>query len=285
MAQILVSLVTNCVFLIGCMVPGTVDLALYRVKVAVLAEGLPALALNGNQPQLLHPELPTYWYWGMAGVCDVYDSKSETRCRRQFPPTGNLITIVEESLRDRLGSGQETLINSIVSDWDATLNSIDSSKLRDKEAKFTSESKASAALAILAMILEAGIPFLALASLKLTCGASFFTAMVSVGAGVLAIFSMNDGVHGVVDTHEHGGLGIILLFVGAALRLGSTTILAFYCCVVPRRSDDSETELGHRGESSDDSNREIGFRGEKLMYYLLAQRFSTSSSSSSSSSD
>ena len=248
------SLAANCGFLVGCISRGTVPLCLYRVKVAVLAEGLQKLAFNSTQnvPELLHPELPTYWYWGMSGVCDVYDSKHETRCRRQFPPTNNLITIVEESLRDGLGSGQESLVNNIVSSWNATLSNISPSKLRDKEAKFTAESKAAAALALLAIILDGAVLLLGLLLGKyptLPYLAAFFGAMISIGAGTLATYSMYDGVHGVVETGEHGGLGIIILFVGAALRIFSSIIGP--CC---RSQSKGDTEGGFPPHSPPYSN-------------------------------
>ena len=240
------SLAANCGFLAGCISRGAITLCLYRVKVAVLAEGLQKLAYNGTQnvPELLHPELPTYWYWGMSGVCDVYDSKDETRCRRQFPPTNNLITIVEEFLRGGLGSGQESLVNNIVSSWNTTLNNISPSKLRDKEAKFTAESKAGAALALLAIFLDGAVLLLGLLLGEyptLPYVAAFFSAMISVGAGTLATYSMYDGVHGVIDTGEHGGLGIILLFVGVALRIFSSNI---GLCCRSHRDPRGDTEGG-----------------------------------------
>ncbi len=238
---------------------------------AVLAEGLQKLASNDSQnaPRLLHPELPAYWYWGMSGVCDV-DSNGETRCRRQFPPTNNLITIVEESLRGRLGSGQEPLVNNIVSSWNATLDKIDPLRLRDKEAKFTTESKASVALALLAVILDVGIPPLALVldrSSAVPYYASFFSALVSMGAGTLATYSMYDGVHGVVETGEHGGLGIILVFVGAALRVLSSMLGP---CCASRSKDDGKSH-----SKDNDHNKRIGYLGEKHLYRTLSPLLST----------
>lgn len=305
------SIAANCASLIGCMSPGLVNLALYRVKVAVLAGGLQRLASNNSQnaPELLHPELPTYWYWGTSGVCDVY-SNGETRCRHQFPPTNGLITIVEESLRDRLGSAQEPLVNDIVSSWNATLNNIDPSKLRNKEAKFTAESKAAVALAILAIILDGVISLLALL-LGGSCSlysASFFSALISIGAATLSTYSMYDGVHGVVETGEHGGLGIILVFVGAALRILSS--IPGPCCRSRSKRDveggfplhpppinrphdqpysppynppysppydppgdnttnASQSPWGH-GQTREDRNGEIGYLGEKHLYRTLS---------------
>ena len=63
------SLIANLVFLIGCISPATKDICLYRVNVTLLALGLQKLALTdgGNGTELRHPDLPTYWYWGMSG--------------------------------------------------------------------------------------------------------------------------------------------------------------------------------------------------------------------------
>ncbi|GAB1316117.1 hypothetical protein MFIFM68171_06327 [Madurella fahalii] len=226
------SLIANIVFLIGCISPATEDIALYRVNVALLANGLQRLAVvdSGNETELLRsPELATYWYWGMSGICDVFEMTGETRCRRAFPPTQNLRGILKESLRDRLGNDQEQLTNAIVASWNATLNNISPSRLAAKEAKFAAQSKASTALAILASVLDAAIALLALY-----------------------------GVHGIIDTSEHGGPAIIILFVGAALRVLSCGIAGW------SSSGDNLSNLS--------SNERIGFRGEEHIFRWLQGR-------------
>ncbi|KXX75464.1 hypothetical protein MMYC01_208586 [Madurella mycetomatis] len=220
-------LTANIVFLIGCISPATRDIALYRVNVTSLADELQRLAMDdgGNKTVLLRPpELATYWYWGMSGICDNFEMTGETRCRWAFSPTQNLISILEESLRDRLGNDQEQRTNAIVASWNSTLNNINPARLAAKEAKFAAQSKASAALAILASVLDAATPLLALclqhASHKRVpylapCG----SALMALAAGTLAVLSMRDSVHSIVDSSGRGGPAIIILFVGAAIRV------------------------------------------------------------------
>ncbi|KAK3385783.1 hypothetical protein B0H63DRAFT_510493 [Podospora didyma] len=268
-------LVANFVFMLGCISPGTKDLALYRVNATELAVGLQKLAFNDSRPadELLHPDLPVHWYWGMSAIpqfqlnltpsfhciCDIYATKDETRCRRTFPPTQNILTIVEESLRDRLGSNQEQAIRNVVSTWNSTLNNISPSMLRDKEAKFAAQSKASAALVIIAVVFDFAILILALAFLSGRVDprvylAPFASGLLAVGAGTLAVLSMNDGVHGAVPSGENGGAGIIILFVGAALSLISC--------------------IGSASDKARLSIEEIGFLGERYIFKLFESEIS-----------
>lgn len=45
------------------------------------------------------------------------------------------------------------------------------------------------------------------------------SSLIAVAAGILATLSMNNGVHGVVDTGEHEGPAVLVLFVAAGLRV------------------------------------------------------------------
>lgn len=264
--NITVSLSANIASLIGSITPRTADLCLYRVKVSVLAEGLQKLAVeDGGQlgGSLLHPDLPVYWYWGMSGICDTYATRSETRCRRRFPPTDDLLSIVEASVRD--GSGGDP--SGVVSAWKATLDSLNPSRLADKRSKFVSLTKASAALLVLAAILDVLSPLVGFIVLGdneshiVPYVLPFLAAVFAVIAGALATCAMNEGVHGVVRTGEHGGPGIIMVFVGAALRLGSSTLGCVFCSGVERKKDDKEKE-----DKKKPDLEKIGFEGEKHMY-------------------
>ncbi|KAK3307800.1 uncharacterized protein B0T15DRAFT_490410 [Chaetomium strumarium] len=147
------SLVANIVFLLGCVSPTFEDIALYRVNVTLLAEGLQKQAFNDTRDvaELRPSDLPTYWYWGPSGICDVYETEHEVRCRRALPPTQDLLTIVKQSVQDRYGSNEKQLVDRIVSSWNATLSSLSPSVLRDTEARFASQSKASVALVVIAI--------------------------------------------------------------------------------------------------------------------------------------
>ncbi|KAK4234150.1 hypothetical protein C8A03DRAFT_18892, partial [Achaetomium macrosporum] len=243
----LVSLVANLVFLLGCVSHTFKDIALYRVNVTLLAEGLQKQAFNDTRgvAELRPSDLPTYWSWGTSGICDVYEPKDEVRCRRALPPTQNLITIVRQSLQDRYGSSERQLVDSVVSSWNATLNSLSPSVLRDKEARFASQSKASAALVVFAIILDVGILLSPSTSGHWTRWhylPPVIASLISIAAGTLAILFMNDGVHGAVNTGEHAGPALIILFVGAGVRLLSAAV---GCCFCVRSKDSGETAGFH----------------------------------------
>ncbi|KAK4097258.1 hypothetical protein N658DRAFT_561920 [Parathielavia hyrcaniae] len=254
------SLTANIVFLIGGMTPTTKDIALYRVNVTLLADGLQKLALldSGHAADLPRAELPTYWYWGMSGICDVFQETGKTRCRRAFPPTQNLLGVLEESLRDRLSSDQEQLTNDTVASWRTALDNIDPSRLVDKEAKYAGQLKASVALAILACILNCATPLLAWWLLRRsTTWPSYILSLVShviaIVAGALALLAMRDGMHPLLDTSEHAGLAILVLFVGAGLPLAVPIIAVLLLCVlgVLSSSDSGRIDLVHK-------NRRLG---------------------------
>jgi hypothetical protein len=214
------------------------------------------------------------------GICDVYETKHEVRCRRAFPPTQDLITIVRQSLEDRHGSGERQFVDSSVSSWNATLSNISPSVLRDKEARFASESKASIALVTLALILDAlllSIP--SISSGRLTrCHylAPAITSLLAIAGGTLAILATNDGVKRAVNTSEHGGPALIVLFVGAGLRLLSAAVGCCFCVGSnePERTpvSASRPESGYqepRGSeplrdtrTKDERNKDLGYEGE-----------------------
>ncbi|KAM7219838.1 hypothetical protein V8F06_004872 [Rhypophila decipiens] len=193
----LASIAATIVFLIGCMNPGIKDMALYRVTATLLANHLEE---------------------GMSGVCDVYEGPKTTnptnRCHVQFPSTKNLLAIVSDSLQNLDMSEKET--KSIISSWNTTFGAIPSSILTDKEPKFVSYVKASAGLAILAIIFDFFSP-IAVFVLDVDRQRSYILpllgGLVAIAAGMLATQSMYNGPHKAVDTGEHGDAEIILLFV------------------------------------------------------------------------
>ncbi|KAK3897052.1 hypothetical protein C8A05DRAFT_20103, partial [Staphylotrichum tortipilum] len=292
----LLSLSANIASLVGGITPRTADLCLYRVKVAVLAEGLQKLAVeDGGQPgaSLLHPDLPVYWYWGMSGICDTYASKSETRCRRHFPPTDDLLSIVEASVRDRSGGNP----SGVVSAWNATLSSLNPSRLRDKHSKFVSLTKASAALVVLAAIFDVLSPLVG-ALIVFSSNKNhtapyvlpFAAATFAIIAGALATCAMNEGVHRVVRTGEHGGPGIIMVFVGAALRFGSSTLGCCLCSGVGREKKQEDQEYRSQQQQQQDQQHrrqrqqqtheapdieKTGFEGENHLNNYFADRINS----------
>ncbi|KAK1752854.1 hypothetical protein QBC47DRAFT_348025 [Echria macrotheca] len=233
------SLVANFVFILGCVSPATVDLALYRVNVTLLANGLNSLARQDpSKADALHAQsLPTYWYWGASGVCEVWPAI--TNCRSAFPPTQDIVSIVRGSLIDHYGGDDTQDMISIMNAWSNTLDKIDPSILKNNEAKFAAQSKASVGLAIVAIVLDFAVPFIVLAfdsSSYLYFLFPFISGLLALAAGALAMLSMHNGVHGVINTGEGAGPGILALFVGGGLRLVSC--LSGPCCSSRREKDD-----------------------------------------------
>ncbi|SPQ18735.1 1febf056-33d6-4dce-847d-76ce4d045619 [Thermothielavioides terrestris] len=238
------STVANILALIGCISPSTKDIALFRANVTLVANGLHDLAAldSGNETEVPRSsELPTYWYWGMSGICDVYNATGETRCRRTFPPTANLLSIVQDSLRDRFGDDHDQLTISIVASWNATLNSLSPGRLVAKEGLFVAESRARSALAILSIPLDfLTIPRALCAMRRDSSSRSIsvpplLSALVTAAAGVLAVLSTRSGVQGAVSTGEKVGTAVIILFVAASLR----AVSAAAALVGAARSDSS----------------------------------------------
>ncbi|KAK0613895.1 hypothetical protein B0T14DRAFT_499285 [Immersiella caudata] len=159
----LLSLATNFVFLPGCISPPAVNLALHRVNVELVVIAVRTSAFNNtkNAPKLMHPALPVYWYFGSSGICDVSESETPIRCRREFPPTSDLVTLVKDSLRDS-GQVDEKQADAIASSWETAIDALDPSLYRDKQPRANSQSKASVAFTILAVMLDLILPAVAL---------------------------------------------------------------------------------------------------------------------------
>lgn len=172
-----------------------------------------------------------------------------------------------------MGNDRGRRITEIVSSWNATLSNISPGRLAANEARVAAQTKASAALVIIAIVLDAVSPFLALCLLggpkkRHSYLAPFLSSLLAIAAGALAVLSMRDGVHGILDTSEHGGPAIIILFVGAALRLlscGGASKGPDTPSDRPRLSTNEEIGLdSHKrlAHSQLTRNEEVGFQGE-----------------------
>ncbi|KAK4167849.1 hypothetical protein QBC43DRAFT_285162 [Cladorrhinum sp. PSN259] len=237
---VILSLAANIVFLLSCITPTVKDIALYRVNVTQLAQNLQTVSLNNsrNVARLIHPALPSYWYWGISGVCDAFESPSPKegtrKCRRAFPPTQNLLTLLEESLRDSLdddnrflaGTNNDTdqIVRDVISSWNATITKPRvAAFLRAKEDGLAIRLKASVGLAIAAVILDFGIAIVAPCLFeelnKALSSWLLLSGLVALGAGISAVLSMSYGVRGAAMSGESGGSAIIVVFVGVAIRI------------------------------------------------------------------
>ncbi|KAK5653608.1 hypothetical protein OQA88_8637 [Cercophora sp. LCS_1] len=230
------SLAGTICFLIGCMSPGTRDLAIYRVNITELASELVNLSANTTHKtsDLVHPRLPSYWYYGLSGVCDFFadgpdpirgpTTSGETKCRRSFPPKTDVLSILQDSLRANIETiidpdRTEKSVASVLTAWEETLADVPPSRLRDKESSVESQAKAAAALAILSILLDianAGVSFTG--STIAVCCIGLLSTVLSIVAGVCAILAMNNGMHGVVRTTGNASGSLIFLCAGEMLR-------------------------------------------------------------------
>ncbi|KAK4165474.1 hypothetical protein QBC43DRAFT_177352, partial [Cladorrhinum sp. PSN259] len=219
--------------------PSLIDFGLYRVNAAQLASKFQSSSSNNvvNISQLLRPRLPTYWGWVLSGVCDVYEqhgaSKDEIiRCRRKFPPTQDLLTLMKQSMRDRLNQDNNTIgrnnnteriIQDVVSSWNATLAGSNLTiTLNGKQAGLAPRLRASARIGVLAILTDCVIPAILVrclfCSLKLSI--LFLPGVIlSTLAGTLAILSSKYGLHGFINNGEIWEVGIILVFFSAGFRV------------------------------------------------------------------
>ncbi|KAK0623682.1 hypothetical protein B0T14DRAFT_495122 [Immersiella caudata] len=95
-------------------IPRPRDLAIYRVNITEFATELVKLSADTkhNVWGLVHPDLPTHWYFGLSGICDFFadtpnpvpgpTANRVTRCRRAFPPNVDVLSVVHESLRGNI---------------------------------------------------------------------------------------------------------------------------------------------------------------------------------------
>ena len=232
------------------MAPALRDLAIYRVEVAELAHELTkpaALSPSNNtftKTDLLHPALPPYWFYGLSGICDFYtdsarvSAKGETVCRQEFPPNQHVLHVVEASLRSgfarRLSStlaveDQEPVVRGVLSSWEAALKF--STKLLDNEARVSVQGKASAALVIVAILLD--IPSWGIAFVfgvhpwgKRLAEVLGLSSMVLAGAAAAcAVLAMNGGMHGVVSGVGNVSGSLVFLVIGALLRIPVVELL------------------------------------------------------------
>lgn len=257
-----VSLVANLIVILGCISPGAKDFALYRINVARLAGGLVKQTKNGprDAAELLDPNLPTWWYLGMSGICDVDEVEGVIRCHREFPSTKALLTVVEDSLRRDSQVSLPENGSRVLSAWTTTLGNLPPYLLANEQS-FVLQGKVSVYLVIVAIAIDFFSPFLALISKSSRIRPytpPAISGLITFVAGTLATLSMNNGPGGVVNTGEYVGVGIIILFVGATVRLASSAI---GIRLIESRRPEHQTGCEMRSLG----NKEIGYLGEAFV--------------------
>lgn len=285
------SITATIVFLIGGMSPGVKDLGLYRVNVTLLANSLQEVATSTNKSKTANlnlglAHLPTYWWWGMSGLCDIYQGDqtdiAPSRCHNQFPVTKDLLTILTDSLTG-LDNITEKETKSIISSWETVLAEIPSSMIADKHPKYASNIQASAGIAILSIIVNVAVPvglFFLDGQNRRNWFLPLLPGFVMIIAGVLATQSMYNSPKDAIHTGEHGGGGIIILFVGAALSLGSALLVCLGFNLGARKI--SMWTAKYMSEKGELDTEVIGHKGEKYVGLPYSPRLKPASTSSDS---
>jgi hypothetical protein len=258
-----VTLASTLIFLLGCLSPPFRDLAIYRVDVVQLADELLRLSAdssNRTKPDLVHPSLPQFWYFGYSGICDFFtdsprvSAAGETKCRYGFPPDQKVLSVVEGSMRTALAANgsvaetdQEKVAKMVISAWGEVLDEVPGLKLHDKESKVAAQNKAACALAILASLLDVTSWAIAIGEERTWKLAAYLVACCSaifaIAAGACAILSMNEGMHGVISGVGNVSGSLVFLFLGALFKLPAVTGL------FPREIKLSHAVVGDLGES------------------------------------
>ncbi|KAL2267031.1 hypothetical protein VTJ83DRAFT_4308 [Remersonia thermophila] len=77
---------------------------IYEVEVLNLAHRLEDAVFHDINLKVklnVSSELPAYWRFGISGICDIYNNeKGEVHCRSQFAPPQDVMSVLENPLRD-----------------------------------------------------------------------------------------------------------------------------------------------------------------------------------------
>ncbi|CAM1509959.1 Fc.00g002940.m01.CDS01 [Cosmosporella sp. VM-42] len=231
---VFLGLIVNFIAVLGCLSPATQTIHLYKLEQAELLDAIEIVA-NTSSSKLENDGLPKTWYWGLSGVCD-----DNNHCQSSFPPTYSLGSMIESSLKHSLSS--ESDLKAAVSPWYSVIKtaSIDGHSktinptLHSDRNHFIAFSRASAALAILALLTSATILGLSIASLKFNNRprlwklylATFFDGMLLLGSTILAMYAMMDGPRSIIryanlevqDPGKYLGPGMYTLAAGVLIK-------------------------------------------------------------------
>ncbi|KAF7553113.1 hypothetical protein G7Z17_g3843 [Cylindrodendrum hubeiense] len=201
MIAIFAALIGNMVVLIGCMSPSTQPLYLFRVGSNELVRAAANLT-SVPETDLRSEALPSYWYWGLSGMCVAHNSTGETMsCIQSFPPVMGIEDMVTFGIRKQLGVDfNNSYLEEILSPWNAVLAELDGTLIPPSRSE--SHLKGAAALSVLSTIVS--FLLLPLTVLHITTMRdqlhrwmlyiiAFIDATFFIGAAVLADKAINDG--------------------------------------------------------------------------------------------
>ncbi|KAH6683647.1 hypothetical protein F5X68DRAFT_277176 [Plectosphaerella plurivora] len=239
----LIGLAANVIVLVSCATPGTQSLYLYRVDRSRLAAALSNLSDKGVWA-LNDTSLPDHWYWGMSGVCAIWQpdeqsTEGNVTCRQKFPPIFSITDMVEIALQSREGeAGRVNNTASMVAVWEEAYGELPEDARQDEEAAFVDLIKACGALAILSAVVAFGLLAVSGAalgegwakrpSLWLLYVVSVLDGAMMFGSAVLAVLAMNKGPRWALEAadvraelvSDFVGPGLYVFFAGALIKLG-----------------------------------------------------------------
>ncbi|KAF7543310.1 hypothetical protein G7Z17_g10839 [Cylindrodendrum hubeiense] len=204
---VFLGLIVNFIAVLGCLSDTTSSIFLYKIEQTDLLAAVEVVT-NRSAETFKNPALPETWYWGLSGVCD-----SNHNCKTAFPPIFSLGGMVENSLKAEIGDDKDAYAEAIAP-WASVIRSygIDgssstkASKLHDERKKFVPFAKASAAMAILALLTSATILIAAVATMSsrriplwaLYLG-TFVDGMLLLAATILAMYALKNGPHSLLE--------------------------------------------------------------------------------------
>lgn len=176
-------------------------------------------------------------------MCD-----DNNHCHRAFPPTLSLGAMVDSSLRASISN--ETALSSALGPWASFIrgSSIDGSSgtvnpgLHASRARFLSFSRASAALAVLALLTSAALLAVAAASMMharfrgrvklwmLYLG-TLLDGLLLLAAAVLAVYAMNEGPRAIVRYAAGGAEERLGDFLGPGMYVLAAGVLVKFLAI------------------------------------------------------
>ncbi|KAF7549173.1 hypothetical protein G7Z17_g6573 [Cylindrodendrum hubeiense] len=241
---ILLGAVANITVLISCMSSDTRSVYLFRVSTEDLINAATnTTTISANDLRI--DGLPNHWYWGFSGVCAIHGNNSDDKvsCKKSFPPTMTIEDMITFAVTTQLDEDTSSAaIAKHIKPWTSALAQVEDDLAPASRPK--TYFKAAVALTLISTILSILLLPLGIASLSvlrgklhrwILYGIAFLDAMSFLGAGILAIYAMNDGPRGLIQLSDIDqgnertfiGPGFYVLFAGVLFTLISIGL--FFC--------------------------------------------------------
>ncbi|SPJ75683.1 uncharacterized protein FTOL_05414 [Fusarium torulosum] len=240
MLAILLGLIGNMIVLISCSSPDTHSIYLFRVGSAELVDATANLT-DVSATDLKTDELPDHWYWGLSGMCAVYNRTNEVLCKHAFPPTFSIEEMVAFAIETHLRAGDgSSVLKRKMLPWTTALAQVKDELVMPSRLKALMQG--AAAFSLISTLISFAL--LALTIMYLTIMrdqlrrwmlyiGAFLDAMAFLGAGVFVEYAMEEGPRGLINlsgiSQESGvrGPGSVALTLGVLIKFLSIEL--FLC--------------------------------------------------------